>query len=156
MRTYAVPADFEVVKHVLEQPVTRISDAPSYRHHMTALHPDGSLSVRGVADGAATYLATWPPGKAPDGSFLFAEGELYRGGLALGLVRNGRWIAQADVTQVGPFRIMIPVEPGPDYEVILANRLTAGGPLNAFDIQRLGWLPLKPPEVIRISTAAGR
>ena len=79
------------------------------------------------------------PRAARQGDLLLAQGRLEHGGLSLGLVKDGQWIAQVPVTTPGDFVVVIRVPLDGAYSVVLANNVTGRSLDNRLTIDRIGW-----------------
>lgn len=91
--------------------------------------------------GRMFYLAQFRNTPLKAKQFIVAEGTLTQGGLSLGLVRNGSWAAQVQLTEPGPFMIMIEAPESATYDVILANNLAGRFQSNDFVLTRFGMQP---------------
>ena len=74
---------------------------------------------------------------------FFVEGELFEGGLQVGIQQNEQWVVNLNVLQSGRFRAALRVEEPGDYGAVLANHLRRGS-YARMTISRYGWLPPAP------------
>jgi hypothetical protein len=111
--------------------------AAGFRSPAVELLAEG-FSVRAEAASSFSYLVQLPPRTVASGSYLVAEGEIFQGGISIGLISDGKWIAQVPVSGPNRFRAVIRVDAG-TYELTVANNL-AGDSLNHLRIDRIGWV----------------
>ena len=96
-------------------------DARVYDPSMAFQQQRDGWSLRGVPSAPFVYLVQYQPRPADARSVFVVEGRLQRGGLTLGLIRDGRWTTYINVVEPGPFSIAIqPTEAG-DYRATIAN-----------------------------------
>lgn len=106
-----------------------------------------NLQVNGPPETQYSYLAQWEPYRVEfpwfskqSSKYLYAEGELFEGGLTVGLLdASGHWYAQENIIVPGRFRVVIPVRSSGDYSPLVANN-TGSGKLNHFEIRSIQWL----------------
>ena len=95
--------------------------------------------MQGKAQTPYSYLAQLPPEKVSGKRLLIAEGDLYKGGLTLGLLKNNQWAGQINVTQPGRFIAVL--EAADDtYTPTLANNVPGTDGTNHFRISKIGWV----------------
>lgn len=87
------------------------------------------------------YLVRFKPRPLVAGQRLMVEGHLERGGISIGLLRDGQWAVQLPITEPGPFVAAIAPPDSGDYALIVANNLKGTSSDNRFELTRLGWLP---------------
>jgi hypothetical protein len=97
-------------------------------------------TIKGAADGTYSYLLVSKPQIVADERLLFAAGSITRGGLTIGLVRDGAWAAQVNVTDVGAFTVVIQPPGAGTYDVIVANNLTDTSRETDVAISRIAWI----------------
>jgi hypothetical protein len=100
---------------------------------------NGAVTVKGDAPSSYSYALGLRPEKSSGGRYLVAEGELFDGGLTLGLLRNNAWAGQTNVTTPGKFKIVMKPEAG-EYTAMLAHNVP-GKKFNNFRLTKLGWSP---------------
>jgi hypothetical protein len=117
------------------------------RDRAEALHANaaGGWTMDGVGGmggltGPFVYLLTADARPTRAGDQLIVEGQLRAGGLAIGLLRADRWLAQTSVSRAGRFLAVVQVPSEGESTVVIANNLAAGERANHFDILRAGWL----------------
>ena len=140
---YTFPNDLPVGRSVIVQPLAPLMESDIERRSSTlAVGPNG-WSVDGAGGvggrGPFLYLAQMKPRAARQGDLLLAQGRLEHGGLSLGLVKDGQWIAQVPVTTPGDFVVVIRVPLDGAYSVVLANNVTGRSLDNRLTIDRIGW-----------------
>lgn len=142
---HAFPVDLPVTRSMLRSPVEFFSPSDIRRRADTVALSDGSWAVRGIGgvggSGRFMYLAEMNDRYVEKGRLLVAEGTVDRGGFSLGLVRDGRWAAQATVVRPGRFFIVVSTPESGVYSVVLANNLPGPSLWNEFTIRKAGWIP---------------
>ena len=98
---------------------------------------DGLVTVKGDAPSSYAYALGLPINKTQGEQYLVAEGELFEGGLTLGLLKNNQWAGQVNVTTPGRFKIAMKPEAG-EYTAMLAHNVP-GQKFNHFRLTKLGW-----------------
>jgi hypothetical protein len=98
---------------------------------------DGTVIIKGDAPTSYAYALQLPPENSKGRRYLVAEGELFNGGLTLGLLKNGQWAGQVNITSPGKFRIVMKPDGG-DYTATLAHNVP-GQKSNNFTLTKLGW-----------------
>lgn len=73
------------------------------------------------------------------GDAAVAEGRLYRGGLTIGLVKDGDWVSRVDVIDRGPFVAAVSVQDPGRYALVVANCLHGSDRRTAVAIRQLGF-----------------
>ncbi len=97
----------------------------------------GTVTVKGDAPSSYAYALGLPPEKSRGGRYLVAEGELFDGGLTLGLLKNDQWAGQVNVTTSRKFKIVMKPEAG-EYTAMLAHNVPKQK-FNHFKLTKLGW-----------------
>lgn len=100
---------------------------------------DGTVTVKGDAPSSYAYALGLPQNKSLGEQYLVAEGELFNGGLTLGLLRNNQWAGQVNIKTPGKFKIVMKPEAG-EYTVMLAHNVPEQK-FNHFKLTKLGWTP---------------
>jgi len=135
---YAVPPKLRPGRRWRSQLLAENS-VPTYRSKQVRRLDERGIEIRGNADTKAAYLLTWPYQSRPKGSVFFVEGELFEGGLTVGIQQKEQWVVNLNVLQPGRFRVALQVEETGDYGAVLANIMLRG--LYArMNISRYGWL----------------
>lgn len=98
---------------------------------------DGAVTIHGDAPTSYAYALQLPVENSKGGRYLVAEGELFDGGLTLGLLKDNQWAGQVNVTTPGKFKIVMKPEAG-DYTATLAHNVPEQK-FNHFKLTRLGW-----------------
>ena len=99
---------------------------------------DGRIFYSGTVPSPFTYVAAMPMEKTGGSEYLVAEGDIRSGGITIGLLKNGAWAYQSNVTVSGKFRVVIGPDPG-DYVAVIAHNVP-GQNINDFVIDRIGWV----------------
>lgn len=100
---------------------------------------EGEITVDGKATTPYSYLFQLPGEKLKDEPRVFLiEGELFKGGLTVGMIKDDRWASQINVTGHGKFVLAIEHSQG-IYVPTVANNVP-GDPSNHFVIRRMGWI----------------
>jgi hypothetical protein len=81
----------------------------------------GKWIVDGYTKQRLGYLLQWDEQQIVAGARFVARGELFEGGLEIGLMRHQTWIASVCVSRPGPFETVIQVQRGGRYALALAN-----------------------------------
>ena len=120
----------------------------------------GRVAMRAVQG----HLLGFPPVRASAGDLLRLNGTLRRGGLLVGLVKNGLWVVNVQVTTRGDFQVGLEAPSGDEYGVLITDfspmpwreeplallrrtawRLYRPALVDDFDVTRIGWLNLRQP-----------
>jgi hypothetical protein len=103
---------------------------------------NGSVAIRGKADGPFLYAGSFHPLKAGPGSpfqTFVAQGELRSGGVTIGLQVNEQWVFSKNIDGPGPFIVRWAPPADADYQLVIANFLPAGDRQNDVEIAHVGW-----------------
>lgn len=103
---------------------------------------DGIVTVKGDAPTPFAYALCLPAEKSRGGQYLIADGELFDGGLTLGLLKNNQWAGQVNITTAGKFKIVMKPDAG-TYIPTLAHNVPRQK-FNHFRLNKLGWVPEIP------------
>jgi hypothetical protein len=71
---------------------------------------------------------------------LIARGRLDDGGISVGLVRDGAWVAQVPVTSAGEFLVVVRTPADGTYSAVLANNLVGRSFDNHVRLRQFGWV----------------
>jgi len=123
--------------------IARAVEPSTMAWHSAIVRPAATTwRVEGRAESQFSYLALWPEQAVTEPQWLVATGVIRRGGLSLGLQRDGKWLMQ-QVLPRGRFDVALPVTPG-KYVVAVANASPADASLDAeAEFSSLGWAPLR-------------
>ena len=99
---------------------------------------DGRILYSGIVPAPFTYVTAMPMATVGENEYLVAEGDIRSGGITIGLLRNGAWAYQSNVTVLGKFRTVIGPDAG-EYVVVVAHNVP-GQKTNDFSIDRIGWV----------------
>ncbi len=97
------------------------------------------LVMRADAEGPYSYLFISAEEDLRRGDAAVATGRVFRGGVTIGLQRNGEWVSRVDLDQPGPFVVMVVAQEAGDYQLGIANCLRGAESRTAFAIRRFGW-----------------
>ena len=97
------------------------------------------LAMRANAEGAYSYIFVSTEEDVRRGDAAVAAGRVFRGGVTIGLLRNGEWVSRVDVDQPGPFVVMVVAQEAGDYQLGIANCLRGTESRTAFVLRRFGW-----------------
>ncbi len=99
---------------------------------------DGVFEFNGETPSAYAYAMQLSEEKSSGESYLVAEGELYEGGITLGLLKDSQWSGQTNITTPGKFKIVMKPDAG-DYTAMLAHNVP-NEKFNHFKLTKLGWV----------------
>lgn len=97
------------------------------------------LAMRGRVEGPYSYLLTSRPVTLRPGDAAVARGRVYRGGVTIGLVKDGRWAAKVDIDEPGRFLAAAVAAEAGAHTLVVANCLKGGDTDNAFALSTVGW-----------------
>jgi hypothetical protein len=101
-------------------------------------HHGLTLSFRGTADQAYSYLLMSRPVDLQPGDAALAEGRLHHGGVTIGLVKAERWASRVDVIDRGRFlAAAVATERGP-HAIVVAHCLHGADRRSAIALRRIG------------------
>lgn len=103
----------------------------------------GGLRMRSPAADRYSYLVRTEAIAVGSSDVLSVSGVLEQGGVTVGLVKDAAWAHQIVVSQPGTFELFFSPEPG-KYHLVIANHVPLAGAVNAFEVNRLGWLRRQP------------
>ncbi|MCK9294001.1 MAG: hypothetical protein M0P70_02870 [Desulfobulbaceae bacterium] len=99
---------------------------------------EGEIVVDGKAHTPYSYLFQLPAEKLVSPRVFLIEGELFKGGLTVGMIKDDLWASQINITGYGKFLVAIEHSQGL-YIPTIANNVPSH-PSNHFVIRRMGWL----------------
>ena len=99
---------------------------------------EGDIVVDGKADTPYSYLFQLPEEKLAAPRVFLIEGELFKGGLSVGMIKDNQWASQISITGCGKFLVAIEHSQGL-YIPTIANNVPRH-PGNQFVIRRMGWV----------------
>ena len=97
------------------------------------------LVMRATAGRAYSYIFVSSEEDLRRGDAAVATGRVFRGGVTIGLLRNGEWVSRVDVDQPGRFVVMVVAQEAGDYQLGIANCLRGTESRTAFVLRRFGW-----------------
>jgi hypothetical protein len=100
-----------------------------------------SMELAGPVTSSYSYFLKLPEVHRAAPSYFLVEGTVRSGGMTAGLIQDGKWVAQGNVTTPGPFVIAIAVQPG-TYIPTLANNVP-GMSSNDLSIGKAGWVDVQ-------------
>jgi hypothetical protein len=112
---------------------------------IATVDPSRGVVVNGIA-GSFAYLAVGRPVGVTAGSQLVAVGELFSGGLTVGLLRNDAWSQTINVTTPGRFVAAVDASADGTYVAVIANVNPDPARPTRFVITGVDWAaPPAPP-----------
>lgn len=120
--------------------MTPFAAAVAYSARIAQVGPNGRVDVDGVATATGSYLAAWEDSVFDESNIVLVEGDLVRGGLAVGLTNTDGWATRVEVETPGPFRAVIKVPRSGRYQLVIANHLSSTSLRNRFTISRIAVL----------------
>jgi hypothetical protein len=112
------------------------------RVHSTIVRVDPDrVAVEGRVEGESAYLFQFKESTAAAGAVFVAEGRVERGGLAIGLLRQGAWYRQTIVQAPGPFVVVVSVDEAGSYVPLITSAMRPGERVNRSEITKAGFMP---------------
>jgi hypothetical protein len=135
------PENLIVRRSVLVAPITPI-DPSSVRKESGRVDVDGAAWHLSGVGGRGRFLNLFetPTADVMKGATLVASGRLTRGGISLGLVRDGAWAAQVPITALGAFTVVIQAPAPGRYAVVVTNYVLGASLRYEASFDRLGWI----------------
>lgn len=103
-----------------------------------------TIRMDGIVESESSYLVEFKPANLGIGAALVAQGRLEKGGVAIGLLKDNAWYAQAVVQQQGDFAVVVPVTDAGTYVPLVTNAMPPGDRHNRFLITRIDLVPADP------------
>jgi hypothetical protein len=132
--------------HLTSDEVTRIqiqlkSADLQFRAPLVGDAGEGWL-LKGQAEGRYSYVLRSKPIRI-SAHRLVAKGVLNSGGVTIGLLKDEKWAGNVNVTEPGPFVVVVePPALGTTYEIVVANDIDSGPLTTDVALERIGWAPL--------------
>jgi hypothetical protein len=102
---------------------------------------DGWL-ILGRAESRYSYALRFAPTKVTEHR-LVVSGVVKRGGITVGLLRNGLWAASVNVSVPGPFAVVVdPPELGAVYDILVAHNIGDDSLMTDVTLEHIGWAPI--------------
>lgn len=117
--------------------VVRFAAPLAYAARIVRIAPDASVDVAGVADAPGAYLVAWQDSSFAESDIVLIEGELARGGLAIGLTDSTGWATRLAIDTPGAFKAVIKAPRPGQYQLVIANHLSNTSLRNRFTISRI-------------------
>lgn len=140
---YTFPSDLPVGRHLLARDIVPLGAGDIEEHSGNVRVTDTGWDVDGAGGiggrGPFLYLARMRPRAARQGDLVMARGQLRSGGLSVGLLKDGAWVAQVPVQTPGDFQVVVRVPEDGVYTLVVANNLTGRSLDNQLTIERIGW-----------------
>jgi len=143
---YTWPADLLLAR--IDRPLEPLSTELFWRAGRGDIVRDfrgGAWTVDGEAERPLSYLLQWPEETVSQDASLVVRGELFEGGVQIGLLNHGKWSGFVDVTRPGVFEVVLQVQKTGQYAVIVANLL-----------ESTWWQRVQPPLVRALLNAQNR
>jgi hypothetical protein len=97
--------------------------------------------LKGQAEGRFSYVLRSKPIRI-SAHRLVAKGVLNSGGVTIGLLKDDKWAGSVNVTDPGPFVVVVePPALGTNYEIVVANDLDSGPLMTDVVLEHIGWAP---------------
>jgi hypothetical protein len=141
---YTAPANLPVGRQILMRPLEPL-DAKQIAKQSPTLDTGNTVwtnsGVGGVGGkGPFLYLFEMQPRPLKAGALALVQGTIARGGISVGLVKDGRWHEQVGVLSSGDFTAVVRVPTDGDYALVVANNLPGASLTNNLTINRAGWV----------------
>jgi hypothetical protein len=135
------PADLVVRRSALTAPIDPIGRADLVSES-GRVETDGSTWRLSGVGGRGRFLnvAEMQPRAVDAGATLVARGRIARGGISVGLVRDGAWAAQVPVTVPGAFVVVVQAPAAGRYSVVVTNYVLGASLRYDVALDRFGWL----------------
>ena len=118
-----VPPDLRVTASLLNAPAQTLSPGDmAFTAPIVRANGQG-WTIAGRAESAYSYLLQSKPRSFDQTARLIVTGTVEKGGLTIGLLSKGAWAAQLNVTEQGPFTVVVTAPGSGAYSVLLANAL---------------------------------
>jgi len=120
---------------------TLSSPAPDFRAASKVAkidHPAGA-TVQGVAESPFAYLILGKAKAVAAGAQVLGTGELFEGGLTLGLLKDGLWSQTVNVNRPGRFIAAVEAPADGEYVAVVANFNQDAARPTRFVMDKLGW-----------------
>jgi len=124
--------------------VVRFAAPLTYAARIVRVAPDASVEVAGVAEAPGSYLAAWEDSPFAESDMVLIEGELARGGLAIGLTDSTGWATRLAIDTPGAFTAVIKAPRPGQYQLVIANHLSNTSLRNHLTISRIAILNGEP------------
>lgn len=118
-----VPAGLVVSAATMAAPIEPIVPEELVYRAAIAHHEAGVWRFEGQAEGAYTYLALTKERRMSADSRVLVQGEVNKGGIAIGLLRDNKWVSQINITETGDFTVVIEPPGRGTYSILVANVL---------------------------------
>lgn len=138
--SYWSPASLAFHRPIVLQ---RIAGAPAfaapveYQGTIATVAADGSITVDGLAESAASYVVAWRAAPFDASSVVVVEGRLERGGITVGLVDGTGWVSEVEIDAAGAFRAAVQAPAAGAYQLVIANHRHDGALKIHFDVSRI-------------------
>jgi hypothetical protein len=86
----------------------------------------GAVAIDGIAQSESSYLFSLANFSPVDRGAVVIRGHLSRGGVSIGLLKNGLWYTQATIYEPGGFVVILPAEGGATYTPLVTNAMPSG------------------------------
>ena len=118
-----VPPDLRVTASLLNAPHQPLASSDMAFTAPIIRASGGGWTIAGRAESAYSYLLQSKPRPFDANARLIVTGTVEKGGLTIGLLSKGAWAAQLNVTEPGPFTVVIAPPRSGVYSVLVANAL---------------------------------
>lgn len=132
------PKDLRAPKALLTLPIETVQPTDvAYQSSITRPSAQG-WTADGRAEAPYAYLLKSKPRYFDMNARLIVVGHIDRGGLSVGLLNGDGWAAQVNVTEPGPFTVVIAAPRNSPYSIVVANILQDKQLQTSVTITKLG------------------
>ena len=103
-----------------------------------------AVIIRGQAEGPYSYLLVSEVTELRAGDAVLAEGRVYHGGITIGLINGGVWVARVDLDEPGAFVASVVATKAGPHTLVMANCLRGTDLRTAAVLRRFGWVRQEP------------
>lgn len=121
-----VPAGLVVSAATVSGQIEPVTSAELIYRAANASYDAGVWSFQGQAEGAYTYLVQTKERRLNADSRVLVQGRVAKGGIAIGLLSDNKWVSQMNITEPGEFTVVIAPPRRGSYSILVANVLPQG------------------------------
>ncbi len=138
-RFYPMLTTLGIPRSVTLQPTTDVWHGAGFTSRVAAQAPPFGMTVDGIPETDYSYLLQSRERAISRGTCAVADGELTAGGLTFGMLRNGQWYQQVNISDRGRFVAAGCAQDDGTYGIVLAND-NPGGRVTTARLTRIGWV----------------
>jgi hypothetical protein len=139
---YSAVTGERVRRSILERPVESIAPTASYSFPAVRFVGRSGLEMSARANGPYAYLVQTTGRRLQPGRYAIAEGRLFSGGLAFGLLRDDAWHQHVYIGNTGRFIAVVQTLTEGSFSIVLANDNNSLITPTSFRVDRIGWTDL--------------